>query len=444
MSVDNEQASSGDLSPLAQSTSLELELELELEDTGMHPSAPPSPESMNKMHLTNETTAEEVSIDEVAIVFSFLLPNDIMRARVCKTWSDAARKTLVPLCEFKVDSVRSYNAMRAMSSALPHLQQLSISNIHGRHKYSDGGDPDERRARYSASYATHDINIISNFRKLCSLEIRGAHLSGRYPVLFTFPLLTKLSIKKCIYLKFDLEMLVGIPLVKELQLIDNVHLTGNLVSLRVLKDTLEKLVIRDSRNIEGNFIDLADFPRLKELDLRFTYTRGDIRDIRHNDFPALEGLTLPETVRGGVCYKFQNISDVPSFMQAIHILSQRTPTLFKEEWLSYALFWSLGRSPNRYRWFEQHDWESETPKPPFELRFVQAGSRRGWSWCSYGPENCHSCEINWIDPEPGSESSDYAAYTEELQRIQRDVNVYRGYFVIPTEDEYLRLREEWP
>jgi len=414
----------------------------------MHPSAPPSPKSMNEMHLTNETTAEEVSIDEVAIIFSFLLPKDIMRARVCTTWREAAKKTLVPPTALKVDSLKSYNAMRVMSSALPHLQQLSISKIHGPHKYSDGEDPDERRARYTANYNTHDINIISNFLKLCSLEIRGAHLSGRYPVLSTFPLLTKLSISDCIYLKFDLDMFVGLPLLKELRLIDNPRLTGNLGSLRVLKDTLEKVVISDSRNIEGNFMDLANFPRLKELDLRRTaFLTGDIRHIRGHDFPALESLVLPETVRGGVCYKFQHISDVPSFMHAIHSLLQRSPPLFKEGVLSRssAPFWRLSEaSPDWYDWNERYDWDGETPIPPFDLRIVQAGSRRGWSWCSYGPENeCHSCEINWLDLEPSSESNDYETYIEGLQRVQRNVNFYRGYYEIPAEDEYLRLREEW-
>ena len=82
------------------------------------------PENRSDTHLTIDGTANEVGIDEVAIIFSFLPPKEIMRARVCTTWRDSAKKTLVPMTEFVVDTVKSFNAMRAMSTSLPHLQQL--------------------------------------------------------------------------------------------------------------------------------------------------------------------------------------------------------------------------------------------------------------------------------------------------------------------------------
>eukprot|EP00984_Skeletonema_dohrnii_P024924 scaffold14060_cov71-Skeletonema_dohrnii-CCMP3373.AAC.1 len=439
MSVGNEQASVGDQTPLAQSTVTVAGAEAG-GHFDMHPSAPPSPESMNRMNLDEDKTGEELSADEVAIIFSFLPHQEIMQARrVCKTWRDAAKKTIVPPSLFVVDSLKSYNAMSVMATALPHLQQLSISNINGRHKYSDGEDPpDEEIAADTANYTTHDINIISSLRKLRSLAIRGAHLSGRYPVLSTFSLLTKFSISYCNYLKFDLDVLVGFPLLKELWLLGNQHLTGNLRSLRVLKDTLEELLICGSRNIEGNIMDLTDFPRLKKLDLTLTFATGDIRNIRRNDFPALENLSLPATVHGGMFYNFQSISDVPDFMHTIHSLLQRTPTLFREIWLSRAFAWSLsGQSPDRYAGIIGNQ------SPPFDLQLIRAGSRRGWSWCSFGSENeRHSCEINWLDPEPSSDSSDYVAYIEDLQRVERNIDFYRGYYNPPTEDEYNRLCEE--
>ncbi len=65
-------------------------------------------------------------------------------------------------------------------------------------------------------------------------------------------------------------------MLKELDCIMNSHLTGNINSLRVLKDTLEKVTINSCWNVEGNFIDLADFPHLKELNLRWTAMTGDI------------------------------------------------------------------------------------------------------------------------------------------------------------------------
>lgn len=64
--------------------------------------------------------------------------------------------------------------------------------------------------------------------------------------------------------------------------------------MRVLKDILESIDIYFCPDIEGNFMDLADFPRLKELNLRKTSVSGDIRDIGERDFLALEVLTIPK------------------------------------------------------------------------------------------------------------------------------------------------------
>jgi hypothetical protein len=85
----------------------------------------------------------------------------------------------------------------------------------------------------------------------------------------------------------------------------------------------------------------------------------------------------------------------------------------------------------------------QSPPPPFKLQFVQAGSRRGWSWCTwtwFGPRR-FSCEINWLDPEPSSESGDYETYIEKLQDYQHETDFYRGYHEPPTEEEYRRLCE---
>ena len=408
----------------------------------MHSSAP---ESGNVASLAAEDeisraeeTTRKLAVDVIAIIFSFLPHQDIMRARVCTTWRDAAKKTLVPLCDFKVDSMRSYNAMRVMATALPNLQQLSIFNLCPGHKYSNGEDPDEERAAETTNYISHDINVISNFRKLRLLHIETCNLNGRYHVLFGFQFLQKFSTSECSYLKWDLEML-GFPSLKELATFRNPQLTGNLNSLRVLKDNLEKVEITNCRKIEGNFMNLADFPRLKGLNLICTNVTGDIRDIVEDDFPALESIYLPDTVHGGINYEFQLVSDVTSFMHAIHLLLKRNPTLFNEYWLtSYAFGWNLSEnSPDMY------DREIGRLQPPLDLQSVQAGTRSGWGWYAYGdgPEyhGRHSCEINWLDPEPISESDGYEVYIEDLQRIERHINVYRGYYEPPTAEEYRRL-----
>ena len=100
---------------------------------------------------------------------------------------------------------------------------------------------------------------------------------------------------------------------------------------------------------------------------------GDIRDIREHDFPAMEDLILPSTVVGGKWYRFQHISDVPSFMQSIHPLLKRS--IFD---LTESFHWGLSE--------ESLDWyyisNDCTPSTPFYLEFVQAGPRLGWRWSS--------------------------------------------------------------
>eukprot|EP00984_Skeletonema_dohrnii_P035026 scaffold34598_cov85-Skeletonema_dohrnii-CCMP3373.AAC.2 len=393
--------------------------------------------------------ANELSGDVVAIIFGCFPPKEIMHMRrVCKKWREAAKRTIVPPTVFDVNSLDKYNALVAMATALPNLQQITLSNLGWLHKYSDG-DPTHswatQRSVLPTTSITRDINIISNFRKLRMLNIQAQlSLNGRYPVLFNFPLLRILRICSGTYIKVDLEMLQGLPLLKILELHGNPHLIGNLRSLRVLKDTLEEVEITRCQNLDGDFMDLADVPRLKELNLEHTKVTGDIRDIGKDGFPALESLRLPKTVHGGFGYEFQLISDVPSFMHTIHLLLQRTPRLFEQDWLSYAFNWKL--SEDSANWYESDD-EWCSPGAPFRMQLFLAGSRRGWSWCKkslYG--DVHSCEINWLDSEPHrhSESSDYETYIEGLKSIEGilDTKFFRGHLRPPSELEYRRLCEE--
>jgi len=163
------------------------------------------------------------------------------------------------------------------------LQQLDIQSLGHEHKYSDGEERDERVAAYYANRrfpgnpTTHDIEILSRFRKLRILEIHYAPLNGKYPFLFQFPLLQKLEVTHCDNLKFDLEILAGLSVLKELSCFHNRSLTGNINSLGVLKDALTKVTIRNCRRVQGNFMDLADFPRLMELNLIDTSVIGIFR-----------------------------------------------------------------------------------------------------------------------------------------------------------------------
>ena len=396
----------------------------------------PQPRSSNQMRITGETNAadnmprSQLSVDEVANALSFLTLGEIMPLRrVNMTWKDAAKETIVPLTDFLVNSERRYNAMSMMARALPNLQQITLGPLGQGHKWSDGDDPNEDVAAETADYTAHDIEIISNFSKLRILDI-FAPLNGRYPVFFSFPLLQKLNIPHCYNLKWDLEMLAGMPLLKELYCSDNRPLTGNISSLRVLKDTLEKVIVNCCPNIVGNLMDLADFPHLKELDLDDTAVTGDIRDIGNNDFSSLEELDLPHGVYGGMGYEFQRISDGPDLVRALYLLKKQHPALSKTE------YWYAVLSDDSPDWYESVEEDEDADSSPFYICFVNAGSRIGYRWTTH---RNRPCEVNWLDPEPDPESNDYEEYIEELQEINSEVTFCRGFHQPPTREEYNRL-----
>ena len=418
---------------------------------------------------------DDLSIDELANIFGFLPVEDIMRLRrINKKSVDAARITHAPIVDidyerffwfhdqtpeyFRLHSVENYIAMRNMSTALPNLQQLGITSLGERHKYSDGEDPDEGKVSETAEWTTSDIAIITNFGQLRELAIiessKGPSLNGRYPFLFnSFPLLQKLCIQMCRFLKWDLDMLAGLPVLKELICVYNFGgLSGNINSLKVLKDTLEKLVIQGSEGVEGNLMDLADFPCIKVLNLHGTVVTGDIRDISNNDFPALEKLNLPKSVYGGSGHEIERISDAPDLVRAVHRLKRQRPTLsMLKNWQGML----SDDSPDQY-WYEGEIGEEVEVFPPFYIRFVEAGSRIGYRWVTMergfwidddeegdgDDEDDNPCEVNWLDAKPDRKSPDYTKYIHDLARINLRVKLYKGFHEPPTEAEYNRLIEE--
>jgi hypothetical protein len=393
-----------------------------------------------------------LSIDVLADILGFLSgAKEIMqKRRVCKKWKEAVKKTIVPFVQTKdvhtarassgyfiVGNMKEYNAMNVMTRAMPNLQQIRIGdayNLRDENKYNDGEDPDEEEAARTADHTSHDITIISNFGKLRILELYRADLNGRYPFIFNFPLLQKLSLNYCYRLKWDLEMLAGLPSLKELDCYSNDATTGNINSLRVLKDKLEKVRIGCCKNVEGNFMDLADFTFLKKLELFDTAVTGDIRDIGRNDFLSLELLWLPKGVYGGDENEFQRIADGPDVVRAVYLLKKQRPALaIPETWC--AILSEV--SPD---WYERADDDEEAP--PFYIHFVKAGSRIGYRW-ETRYHGGYPCEVNWLDPEPDSKSSGYGKYIEKLQSINSEVDFYKGFHHPPTEEEYNRLCEEY-
>lgn len=280
----------------------------------------------------------------------------------------------------------------------------------------------------------------------------GVDLNGRYPVLFNFPLLQKLDIYGCLHLKWDLDMLRGLPLLKELYCCAVPYMTGDIKSLRVLKDSIEMITIYSCGNVRGNFMDLSDFPNLRELILEGsslipsnqTVVTGDIRNIGANDFPKLKFIALPSTVIGGHGYRFQHIADVPDLVNAAYSCLKRFTILFGD--------WCWELSGDSQEWYNSYP-HYGVPQSPLCVGFVEVGSRLGWRWGNEG----ESCEINWLDPEPERHSfvseeeqlqnnEEHERYTKELQRIGEEINVdvYRGYYQLPpSEEEYRRIAQPY-
>eukprot|EP00984_Skeletonema_dohrnii_P027483 scaffold17034_cov72-Skeletonema_dohrnii-CCMP3373.AAC.1 len=280
--------------------------------------------------IDSNPSINALSTDVVANILGYLGdPAEIMLSRACKKMRDAATIVIV-VGDFRIDSARRYNALVAMrralpntqrknalgevTRALPNLTRITIGNLGRRIKYKDGADPDEAQAaKTRRNWTTLDLSILSTFTKLRTLEIAPyTGLNGRYPFLFNFSLLETLVVHECRYLKWDLEMVSGLPLLKKL-ICRNDSLRGNINSLRVLKDTLENVDIGYCYHVEGNFMDLADFHNLRDLNLFKTAVAGDVRKINVNDFQSLEQMFLPSKVYGGFRYEFQRISEVPAF-----------------------------------------------------------------------------------------------------------------------------------
>jgi len=377
-------------------------------------------------------------------IFGYLPPEDIMRSRrVCKRWKDAAKKTIVPMPHnrFIVNSSMQYSAMMAISTAMPNLAQICLCNLGYDIIYSHGEEPDETQAANAASLFTVAAfpETMSRFRMLRALDFSRVPLNGRYPFLFDFPLLESLLIHDCKYFKWDLEMLRGLPILKNLYVMSNGEfITGNIKSFRALKNTLEHVTIQIEEehvsNIVGNLMDLADFPHLKHLHLSDTVVTGDIRDIDEQDFSALNYLFLPKTVYGGSCYEFRRISEVSECVNVIdRIRRKRDKSMFTPGYT-----WILANdSPDRY--YMDHLDAISHPPPPFTIQLVRMGSRFGWCWKNDYDERC---EVNWLDPEPERDSSDYEEYTNALRRLEYGIYFFKGYHQPPSEADYRLLCED--
>lgn len=384
-----------------------------------------------------------LSSEILAKIFGHLPLKEIMRSRrLCKKTIDAVKETDVPLGTnkrdfFEIDSIEKYNALVRMAEALPGLQQIRVDsqsynskykNGEGEFKYNDGEDPIEVTAADGVITLNID-DLLSKFPKLHTLEIcRSAPLNGRYSSLFNFSHLETLSIEYCDRIKFDFGMLAGLPSLKEFDCVRNKLVTGSLKSLGVCKDTLERINLAcGDVPISGNLMDLANFPRLKSLNLHnTTEISGNLRDIdADNDdhFPMLEKLLLPST-RSGSRYDVMRIADAKQLIKDLIPLRRKRPGLFKD------LHWKLSQaSPDIIDTNAEPDmFEFRT----FAFFFVQSGAHLGWRWeekYDYTPD--HPFEVHWLDQVPAEVASSFIP--SGMKRF------YKGYYEPPPYNVYRRL-----
>ncbi len=133
-------------------------------------------------------------------------------------------------------------------------------------------------------------------------------------------------------------------------------------------------------------------------------------------------------------YEFQRISDGPNLIRAVYLLSKQRPALKME-----LKYWYSRLSVDSPDWYESLDEDNIPDSPPFRVKFAVAGTRFGYQWQTNG----HWCEVNWLDPEPDRDSSEYTKYIEELRRMQRRAKLFKGLNQPPTEEEYNRLLVEY-
>ena len=150
------------------------------------------------------------------------------------------------------------------------------------------------------------------------------------------------------------------------------------------KDTLEQITLGDGEvPFSGELMDLADFLRLKSVDLMHAKgISGSLLDIdADNDdhFPSLEKLSLPDTVAGAHYYEVMHIADAKQLIKDLLPLRRKRPSLFKDR-RNKEIYWQLSR--------QSPDILNPNQNPEFQFRtyaffFVEAGQEGqylGWRW----------------------------------------------------------------
>ena len=341
-------------------------------------------------HLRQSHTGDEAScytsaainmlgIDEIAVALGYLDWKDILRARVCKRFRDAAKITLVPMTsrridyhtsygEFVVDSPGAYHALGWMSNALTNLQQISF---HAQKSpamiFEDGEDPNEADflERYPDEYIRINTDSITPFPRLQSLAISNVWMNGRYPQLFRLLHLKVLNLRSIDYFACDLETLCSSPVLEVLSCGHLPGLEGDVVAIRKRRDSLRKVTIIQCTSVRGDIMNFYDLPRLESLRIsNNTPVTGDLRNLKDCDFPALKELSLPKSIVGGASFQFDSVADAPEVMNALCRLKSRNGTDIDSGFIPCHPHWRENHFPS---WRLSDRSIEHYPMDPFSL-----------------------------------------------------------------------------
>jgi hypothetical protein len=192
-----------------------------------------SPER-KKQRLVAAAGLDDLPVTVLELIFSFMT-HDVrydtsdgnwplqLKPLFCKDWSNVSRTSLVK-------SMPEWSLLAFYSDSF--ARRICILRDHDHYMY--GFD------------AIVDVAYISRFHELQFLNLENLSLNGTHPFIFnSFPYLRRLVIKSMPQLEFNLDMLSGMSLIRDIKFYGCSKLQGTLDSLRALKDTLRVVEICD-------------------------------------------------------------------------------------------------------------------------------------------------------------------------------------------------------
>jgi len=427
---------------------------------------------------------ENIGNDILTIIFGYLDWTEVMKLRVCRRWREASRMTKVQLRagtqeinrSSSVDYQFDPNGRRIVTMSppfrkkvpvpqlsarnferviqvLPMIETVDFRHMRGKVKVVSGSDTRDEVENPSSN--AFDLNALRRYHHLKRLHLDHIDLEGTCPVLKQLGHLQVLDIKGNFLLKFDLDHLSGLHNLMKLNCSDCVRVGGNLSSLKHLAGTLEHLDLSRCESVVGNLLDVADFSRLRTLNVVRTKVMGDIRHIGPEHFRVLETFRIEGTaVFGGAIHEFDDANTIAAAWQKLVLQRvQYGQPILLERLLAMHESFSV-EIPFSSRSFDKTAFEGNghyrtSRSVPLHLELIFVASQRFcFRWTNrFGG----TCDVVWIGTEEPdlSQATDIEAreYGHALRYIKWENanSIFRGYLKPPTPAEYkacLKRRRE--